>query len=126
MKILHLLIILNVIICSGVLCTAQATFVESEHETIENCHNMDQHEKSAAEALNIKDDFDNKSNVASTCCNEYLTNSQSDQYVKVIYQEAPKSLSQSRICQYDKNINYIVHKEHDPPDIQILNSIFII
>ncbi len=126
MRIFNLFIILNVIICVGGVCSVPSAFAEFEQETAENCHSMDQHDNSASETLNIEEDFDAQSDITSTCCNEYLTNNQSDQYIKASFQEAPKSSVQKLIIQYCGNISHRAQRQHDPPDLQVLNSIFLI
>ena len=126
MRIFNLFIILNVIICVGGVCSVPSTFAESEQETAENCHSMDQHDNSAADTLNIEEDFDTQSNITSSCCNKYLTNNQSDQHIKTSFQESPKFSFQKLIIQHCENRSHRAQRQHDPPDLQVLNSIFLI
>ena len=79
MRILNLFIILIVVICAAGLCTTPLTSAASSDEAMESCHSMD-HSAQANETLNFEQNDKKKTDIDSTCCEVYLTNSISDQY----------------------------------------------
>ncbi len=126
MRIFHLFLILNVVVCVGGLCNSPITFAASTNEATESCHKMDKHETPVTETLDIMQDFNQQADFNSSCCNEYLTNSSSDQYVKVIYTNVTRSWVQNILTTQDNKINNRSQREHGPPNIQVLHSTFLI
>jgi len=62
-----------------------------------------------------------------SCCSEILTNKTFDQYVKTYYRDLPRSSVQLfQVNSQDNPVYERSQSEHDPPDLLILNSSFLI
>ena len=125
MKIFNLFLILNVVICAGGLCTTPIASAATNDDAMESCHSMD-HSAQAGITLNIEQENNNKSGIDSTCCSEYLTNNLSDQFVKVTFKEALRFSTYTSALIQNKKIDHISQREHGPPDLEVLNSTFLI
>ena len=126
MRIIHFFLILTITICYGGLCNLSIASASPANEVKESCHNMDQHTESIPETI-IEQENKRTEDVNLSCCNETITNNTSDQFVKVYYTNAPKlSIQNVVLSKRYKKISYRAIKEHDPPDLQVINSTFLI
>ncbi len=84
------------------------------------------HSAQAEVILNIEQENNNQSKIASSCCSEYLTNSLSDNYNAAIYSEELNYPLHDIGDIIINRFNTYSQRVHDPPDLQLLNSTFLI
>lgn len=125
MRIFNLFIIMNVIICLGGLCNTPVSFADNTDESTESCHAMNP-SAHAEQSLNIEQDHNPNTEIKSSCCNEYLTNSSSDQNIEVNYSSELKYPLHLISTNESSTLKNRSHREHDPPDLQVLHSTFLI
>lgn len=129
MRYLHLFLIFNVIVCYAGICGNTVYAVTSSPEAAESCHSMD-HETAGAENGDIVIIGSGKEDVNdSPCCLDSLLSSSPDEYSNAVFtiteilpvielhstNLASKKLTQDRFI-----------SEHDPPDLQVYFSTFLL
>ncbi|MEM7008635.1 MAG: hypothetical protein AAF462_05810 [Thermodesulfobacteriota bacterium] len=102
------------------------SFAATPVEAQESCHSMDHSKSKDAEASTIMQNYDDRSELHVLCCEESLTNSTTDQYIKVKITEVPRTWELFNHNKSSPNPNNFTYKDKDPPDIQVLNSSFLI
>lgn len=126
MKFFNLFLILNIVICSAGVCGSAVAFESSPYETKESCHEMEHNNSDTADSL-IFQEFDVKQSTYSFCCNSLITNSAYSYDIKIYFQDLPQSKIQDVKITKKYLFDYYPSKQgHDPPDLQKLNSTFLI
>lgn len=122
-RLFHLFLIVNIIICSAGLCSSAVAFESSGYSTKKSCHEKDKHNSGAT----IVEDIDVKQNSDLYCCNDLLTNSAYDHDINLYYQDLPDyTIEDFNITKKYLSLIYRYKQGHDPPDVLILNSTFLI
>ncbi|MEQ9620119.1 MAG: hypothetical protein RIG61_13240 [Deltaproteobacteria bacterium] len=128
MRALSLFLIFSLLICYGGLCRdGLALFTPSEAKSSEGCHNMNQDsEQTPTQAHDST--INNPVIIASSCCFDSLLNAESGQSAKVdrilVHKIRVANLNTS--ISYLKKSKDLSQREHDPPDLQISNSTFLL
>lgn len=124
MRIFYIYLIFNIIFCYAVVCNSYVTFAASSDGAKVGCHQMDH---GNSEVNDSKLEQNDEANSELSCCSEILTNKTFDQYVKTYYRDLPRSSVQLFLVNSQDNPVYKrSQSEHDPPDLLILNSSFLI
>lgn len=129
MRILNIFLVLNIVICYGVLCGDNALSTVPSNIAPQSCHKMN-HENSPTEnpdtviaATSDEDGY------GAYCCYDILIDSSSGEYSKVnlsitlvmplthLYTENTESVKSSQ----DRLL-----REHDPPDLRVSYSTFLL
>ena len=129
MRYLHLFLIFSLFVCYSGICGDTAHSEASSSEAPESCHGME-HEMADTDVVDITLSQNGKQDThESPCCLETLLNSSPDENVSIeftlaqilplkeLYPQTFKSIksSKDRLC-----------REHDPPDLQISYSSFLL
>ena len=129
MRILNIFLVLNIVICYGGLCGDNARSAAPSNIAQESCHKMD-HENSPTENPDtVIEGTSNEDGHDAYCCYDALINSSSGEYSKVnlsitlvmpithLYAEKYESVksSQDRLT-----------SDHDPPDLRVSYSTFLL
>ena len=126
MKFLHLFLIINFVICYAGICgdTTRAAFAAPE--AAESCHSMG-HEK--ADSGNTQIATEKESVQDSPCCLETLVNSSPDEYSHSVF---TVTLVLPVNGFYTQNSGHLkapgdrLYRDHDPPDLQVSFSTFLL
>jgi hypothetical protein len=124
MKALSLFLILNIIVCYSGLCASLPSFASVE-QVEESCHTMDHDDTSYI--INIVQGFNQTLENHSSCCFEPLINNTAHEDVEVYNTNIPRDIIPNLIiAKYDTKFKNRSLSKHDPPDLQVLNSTFLI
>ncbi len=124
MKAFSLFLILNIIVCYSGLCASLPSYASVE-QVEESCHTMDH--DGTSYIINIVQRFNQTLENHSSCCFESLINNTAHEYVKVYNTDIPRAIIPNLIiAKYDTKFKDRSLSEHDPPDLQVLNSTFLI
>lgn len=128
MRVLSFFLAFSLFICYGGLCRdGFALSTPSEAESQAGCHNMNHgSEQTGIQAPNSE--INNSVVIASSCCFDSLLNAESDQSAKVdrilVHKIPITSLNAS--VSYPNRAKDLSLGGHDPPDLQISNSTFLL
>lgn len=126
MKFLHLFLIINFVICYAGICgdTARAAFALPE--AAESCHSMG-HDKDASDNTQIATEKESVQD--SPCCLETLVNSSPDELLGPelsVTEVLPIISLNSDLSISEKVLHDPLSRGHDPPDLQIYFSTFLL
>ena len=128
MRLFSVFMVFSLFLCYGGLCSdGLVLFDMPEQESQAGCHNMNHGNKQAqTENKNLK--VNNPGAIASSCCLESLLNAESDQSPKVdrILVHKIPFLQVNTILSKANRTEDLSPREHDPPDLQISNSTFLL
>lgn len=129
---MSLFLALNILICYGGFC--RDTFAAAgapRAKVLSGCHGMShevKHESAKTGETDTARIMDSSKNPDDSCCLEVLTSTSPDLNSKIdvvlIDRTQKQILVQDRICLGQLRDNSL--REHDPPDLQITNSIFLL
>jgi len=125
MRYLHLFLILNIIVCYAGICGDTAHAATSTSQAAESCHEM-----AGADANDIVLNDSGQENVQdSPCCLDYLTSSSSGEYSNAVFtitEILPVLELHSTNLAIKKVSQDQLLRGHDPPDLQVSYSTFLL
>lgn len=128
MRYLHLFLIFNLIVCYAGICGETVFAVVGSPAAEESCH-ASSHEMAETDeySINIKANADEELG-QSPCCLDYLNGSSTDNTNNVftVVDIIPVSNLYSKKIEGNRLEPELVYKDHDPPDLQISFSTFIL
>lgn len=126
MKIFNLFLILIMLVCYSGICGSSSTLASPVELKTESCHKMDNNQASHTNNKLLQN-FNQKGSASLTCCFDSLINSVDDNYVSDFVTLEPTAFISDDILTKDnliiKNMSL---RGHSPPDLQVLNSTFLI
>lgn len=125
MKIFNLFLILIMLACYSGICNSSATPAYSVLKT-ESCHKMDNHNSSQNSSY-IVQSSNHQESVSPVCCFDSLINAVDDNYVRDFVTLTPTVFNSDHIvANGNRRIKHMSLRGHSPPDLQVLNSTFLI
>ncbi len=128
-----LFLAINILICYGGFCRDSFAAASTPQAKVSSgCHGMSHHEVNNGSAKTGETDtariMDSSKNPDESCCMEVLTNTSPDLNSKIevvlIDRTQKQTPVKDRICLEQLRDNSL--REHDPPDLQITNSSFLL
>ena len=125
MRIFTLFLILNIIVCYGGMCRSASADTNSDYQIKESCHKMNHH-GSAKNNSAIKQDYSHNESPRLSCCDEMLINYTNYENINVYFSYIPNY--KDEFCVKRPQTVRVLHSPntHDPPDLLLLNSTFLI
>ena len=128
MRLLSLFLALNILICYGGFCRDSLAAADApQSKASSGCHGMS-HQSDKAVKENTAGVVNASENADNSCCMEVLTNASPDinAKIEVVLIDRTQIRTLVRDRNYSDQIRDNSLREHDPPDLQITNSTFLL